>query len=215
SALVGITLGRLKFGRGHSRLLSVLLGWASAMILHLIFNNIVNMQAGITTLVLLVVIGLGSLGVVAAFIFWGLAEERRWLHDTLRANVGVSREESSVVQKMEDLNVLLAPIGERFGPEKRKQVEHLIHLEAQLGLKVKTHSLTPDPKLSETLGTQIAAMEQQASQLQREIGLSCMTLVRILITKDVVSMLSRLQSLEAKETLSQGSIWAIHTTKPS
>lgn len=215
SALVGITLGRLKFGRGHSRLLSVLLGWASAIILHLTFNNIVNMQAGITTLVLLVVIGLGSLGVVAAFIFWGLAEERRWLHDTLRANVGVSREESSVVQKMADLNVLLAPIGDRFGPEKRKQVEHLIHLEAQLGLKVKTHSLTPDPKLRETLVTQIAAMEQQASQMQRAIGLSCMTLVRMLITKDVVSMLSRLQSLEAKETMSQGSIWAIHTTKPS
>jgi RsiW-degrading membrane proteinase PrsW (M82 family) len=215
SALVGISLGRLRFGRGNKRLLSVLLGWASAMTLHLIFNNLVNQpQVGMGTLVLLVIIGLGGVGLVAAFIFWGLSEERKWLHDTLKSDVGVSREESSVVQKLEDLNTLLVPIGQHFGEEKRKLVEHLLHLEAQLGLKVKTQSMTPDPKLRESLGTQIADMEKQIDQMQRKIGLSCMTLVRMIIPNDAISMLERLQTLEVKETLTKGSIWNVHA-KPA
>lgn len=210
SALVGIALGRLRFGHGNKRLLSVLLGWASAMTVHLIFNNLVRQQDAMLTLVLLVVIGLGGVGLVAVFIFWGLAEERRWLHDTLKSSVGVSREESSVVQKMEDLSTLLAPIGQHFGEEKRKLVEQLLHLEAQFGLKIKTQSLTPDPKLRESLGTQIITMKQQIEQLQRRIGLSCMTLVRMIIPNDAISMLQRLQTLEVKETLAKGSIWTVH-----
>lgn len=210
SALVGIALGRLRFGHGNKRLLSVLLGWASAMTVHLIFNNLVRQQDAMLTLVLLVVIGLSGVGLVAVFIFWGLAEERRWLHDTLKSSVGVSREESSVVQKMEDLSTLLAPIGQHFGEEKRKLVEQLLHLEAQFGLKIKTQSLTPDPKLRESLGTQIITMKQQIEQLQRRIGLSCMTLVRMIIPNDAISMLQRLQTLEVKETLAKGSIWTVH-----
>ena len=211
SALVGIALGRLRFGRGSRRLLSVLLGWVSAMTVHLTFNNLVNSQGSMVTLVLLVVIGLGGVGLVAAFIFWGLSEERKWLHDTLKSSVGVSREESSIVQKLEDLNTLLVPIGQHFGEEKRKLVEHLLHLEAQLGLKVKTQSLTPDPKLRESLGTQITDIRQQIDQMQHKIGLSCMTLVRMIIPNDAVSMLERLQTLEVKETLTKGSIWNIQS----
>jgi RsiW-degrading membrane proteinase PrsW (M82 family) len=60
TALVGIALGRLRFGRGASRLASLLLGWGAAMTLHITFNNVVNQQAGQLTLLLAIVLGLGA-----------------------------------------------------------------------------------------------------------------------------------------------------------
>ena len=41
SALVGVALGRLRFGRGPTRVASLLLGWAAAMALHITFNTLV------------------------------------------------------------------------------------------------------------------------------------------------------------------------------
>src|SRR5512136_1618188 len=79
TALVGIALGRLRFGRGASRLVSLLLGWAAAMALHITFNNVVNRAEGGIALVAAIAIGLGGVVLIASFIFWGRAEERRWL----------------------------------------------------------------------------------------------------------------------------------------
>lgn len=214
-ALVGIALGRLRFGRGLRRSLSVLLGWAAAMTLHSVFNNIVSGQAGTLALVILVGMGVGGVGLVAAFIFWGLADERRWLRETLKLDVGVSAGESEVVQKMEDLDALLAPIAERFGAQKRKEVETFLRLQAQLGLKAKVRELSPDPKLREELGAQIAGLRQQVDVLRREVGLHCMLYVRMIIPMEVVSMHIRLQSLEVKETLAKGSMWAERPIKPA
>lgn len=212
-ALVGIALGRLRFGRGLHRRLSMLLGWAAAMTLHIIFNTLVSQQAGVLSLAILVAIGVGGMGLVAAFIFWGLADERRWLRETLNLGVGVSAGESEVVQKLEDLDVLLAPITEHFGAQKRKEVETFLRLQAQLGLKVKVQELTTDPKLGEELGQQITLMRAQVDELRRAVGVHCMLYVRMIIPIEVVSMHVRLQSLEVKETLSKGSLWGDRLTK--
>jgi len=207
SALVGISLGRLKFGRGWSRILSLLLGWAGAMALHSSFNNIVSRMEGAFALVLVVVIGLGGVALVAAFIFWGLSEERRWLRETLKLDVGVSRHESSMVQKMEDLDTLLAPITERFGAEKRKQVEAFLRLEAQMGLKSKARAMTNDAKLSNQLDDEIANLRQQMDQQRQQVGLHCMIYARVIIPLEAVSMYLQLESMQVKETMTENSLF--------
>ena len=215
TALVGISLGRQRFGHGLHRRLAASLGWVAAITLHIVFNTIVSRQSGILSLVLLVGIGLGGLGLVVVFIFWGLADERRWLRETLNLGVGVSSGEAEVVQKMENLDALLAPITEHFGAQKRKEVESFLRLQAQLGLKVKVQELSTDSKLREELTVQIAMMRVEMDALRRAVGVYCMSYVRMIIPTDVVSMFVRLQSMEVKETLSKGSIWGERLTKSS
>src|SRR5262245_32110116 len=52
SALVGVAVGRMRFGLGFSRIPSLLLGWVAAMTLHITFNNLISANMGVLTLVL-------------------------------------------------------------------------------------------------------------------------------------------------------------------
>jgi protease PrsW len=208
TALVGIALGRLRFGRGPSRFLSLFLGWAAAMTLHITFNNVVNQQAGILTLVLAIALGLGGLVLIGAFIFWGLAEERRWLRETLGLKVGVSAGESAVVQKLDDLETLLAPVGEHFGAKKRKQVERFLKLQAQLGLKRKVQELTPDPALRSKMQQQVSALRAEIDTVRRDVGMYCMSYVRSILPPETEPLWARLgQTLEGREETSDSGLW--------
>jgi len=214
SALVGVALGRLRFGRGLSRIASLLLGWAAAMALHITFNNVVNRSQGLLTLALAVGIGLGGVGLTAAFIFWGLSEERRWLRETLGLQIGVSAGESAIVQQLENLDPLLAPVGERFGPDKRKQVEALLRLQAQLGLKRKVQELTLDPKLRTEMEAQVTALRQEIDTIRRDLGLYCMAYVRSILPPETEPMWAHLgRALETSEASAAGSVWSTLSDK--
>jgi len=207
SALVGIALGRMRFARGISRPASLAVGWAAAMALHISFNNVVNAQGGLTV-IFAVLLGLGGLALVAGFIFWGLKEEGRWLKETLGVAVGVSSRESAVVQRMADLDLLLEPVEQRFGPAKRKQVESFVRLQAQLGLKRKAQEMTPDPKLREQLASQVAGLRDEMDALRRAVGVYCMSYVRSILPPETEPLWGRLgQTIEAREPTSGRSLW--------
>jgi RsiW-degrading membrane proteinase PrsW (M82 family) len=197
SALVGIALGRLRFSRGSSRVASLFLGWAAAMALHITFNNVVHSNWGLLTLGLAMVLGLGGLGLIAGFIFWGLAAERRWLQETLTVAVGVSAGEAAVVQQMADLDTLLAPVVEHFGAAKRQQVARFLQLQAQLGLKRKAQALTPDPALAAALAQQVDALRQEMDELRRAVGVYCMTYVRSILPPASEPLWTRLAAASA------------------
>lgn len=208
TALVGISLGRLRFGRGPSRLVSLLLGWLAAMTLHITFNNVVNQDAGILTLALAIALGLGGLVLTGAFIFWGLAEERKWLRETLGLRVGVSAGESAVVQKLDNLEPLLAPVGEHFGADKRKQVERFLKLQAQLGLKRKVQELTPDPALRAEMEGQVSTLRAEIDAVRRGLGVYCMSYVRSILPPETEPLWARLgQALEVRADTSGPGLW--------
>jgi len=81
-----------------------------------------------------------------------------------------------VVQQLDNLDPLLAPIDERFGKDKRKQVAALLHLQAQLGLKRKVQEMTPAPKLRAEMGTQVAALRQEIDTMRQALGVYCMAI---------------------------------------
>ena len=208
SALVGVSLGRLRYGRGASRIASLLLGWAAAVALHVGFNSVVYRGVGALTEVIAIAIGLGGVGLIAAFIFWGLSEERRWLRETLDLQVGVSAGEAAVVQKLDDLDALLAPVGEHFGPERRKQVGAFLKLQAQLGLKRKVQELTPDARLRAEMDAQVAAIRGEIDAVRRELGVYCMSYVRSILPPESEPLWARLgQALEAPASRSGSSLW--------
>jgi len=208
TALVGIALGRMRFGRGVSRAGSLLMGWTGAMALHITFNNMLNSGQSGSTVLFAVLLGFTGLGLVAGFIFWGLKEEGRWLKETLGVGVGVSSRESAVVQKMADLDLLLEPVGQRFGPGKRKQVERFIHLQAQLGLKRKAQELTPDARIRDELASQVAALRQEMDALRRAVGVYCMSYVRSILPPETEPVWGRLeQTIGAREPAAGRGLW--------
>lgn len=193
SGLVGVALGRLRFGRGFSRLLSILVGWGFAMALHISYNTLMNQDTGLMTLVMAFLIGLGGVGLMAILIFWGLREERKWLQETVDLGIGVSSGESAVIQEMDNLDVLLSPIAKRFGEDKRKKVEQFLYLEAKIGLKKKVQSLTADDMMRGELGMQIVDMYEEMEKLRREVGVYCMSYVRSILPPGTVPMLQTLE----------------------
>jgi RsiW-degrading membrane proteinase PrsW (M82 family) len=214
SALVGVALGRMRFGRGFSRIASLLLGWAAAMALHITFNNLISANMGVLTLVLAMLIGMGGVALNAGFIFWGLREERRWLRETLQLAVGVSVGESNVVQQIDSLDELLAPIAEHFGVEKRKQVEAFLRLQARLGLKRKVQEQTADPKLRAALDAQVQALRQEMDTLRRAVGVYCMAYVRSILPPETEPIWARLdQSLLAQQGASGRNLWSTLSDK--
>lgn len=208
SALVGVALGRMRYGRGASRIASLLVGWAAAMTLHITYNNVVNRTEGTITIILAIILGLGGVGLIAGFIFWGLAEEKRWLLETLVRRVGVSAGESAVVQKLDDLDGLLAPVEEHFGAEKRKQVEAFLKLQAQLGLKRKVQQLSSDNWRKAELGIEITELIEEINEARRELGIYCMSYVRSILPPEREPIWSRLAQIEEEpeETTGKG-LW--------
>ncbi len=186
SALVGISLGRMRFGRGWTRPASLILGWAGAMTMHLIFNNVARSSTlpPIVVLGITFLIGIGGVGMCAGFIFWGLEEEKRWLRESLHLDVGVSDRESGVVQQMADWDTLLKPISDRFGTAKRKQVEEFLHLQALIGLKHKVQETTPNESLRAELAREVAEMRERMDVLRREVGVYCMSYVRTIMPSE-------------------------------
>lgn len=207
TALVGIALGRMRFGRGASRIVSLLLGWAAAMTLHITFNNVVNLQLGLLTQLLAIVLGLGGVGLVIVFIFWGLAQERRWLQETLNEKLHVSEEEANIIQHLADLDVLLEPVQKRFGKQKAAQVQHFLYLEAQMGIKREVEEKTTDPKRHAELEAQIEQMEGELDKARRHVGVYVMSAVRSILPPTDWSLWARLghalsvQAADAKQSL--------------
>ncbi|MEZ4862430.1 MAG: PrsW family intramembrane metalloprotease [Caldilineaceae bacterium] len=198
SALVGVALGRFRFGRGPgalwARFGALLLGWGAAMGLHLAFNNLISRDWGLLTIVLAVALGLGGVLLNALLIRWGLREERAWLQETLNQQVGVSRGEAAVVQELAQLDRLLAPVTARFGAEKRQQVETFLRRQAQLGLKHKVELLTSDPQLRAAMAAEVTGLRQEVDELRRAIGVYCMSYVRSILPPSGEPLWERLQT---------------------
>ena len=99
-----------------------------------------------------------------------------WYHDVTDVGATVA-----VVQELAQLDRLLAPVAERFGAEKRRQVETFLRRQAQLGLKHKVEGLTPDPQLRAAMTAEVAALRQEVDDLRRTIGVYCMSYVRSIL----------------------------------
>jgi len=203
SALVGIAIGRYRYGHGTGRLLSALLGWVVAIGLHMAFNRLVNARLSAGTAIGTLGLGLGGLVLIVVFIRWGLAEEKRWISESLGIGSGVTRGEVAVVRQYDRIDELLEPIVERFGQEKADQVEEFLLKQAQLGIKRKTQTMSQDPAEQEGLGRQIAALHQEMEAIRKKVGVYCMTYVRTIFPEDAVACWSMLEQRVSEQGLQE------------
>lgn len=209
SALVGVSVGRLRFGHGWTRLASLLLGWAAAIVLHASFNQVVDAWYGPTALMTAVAVGFSGLALIVLFIRWGLLEERRWIQETLGLHMGVTRGEVQVIQEMANLETLLTPIAVHFGREKARLVEQFLVKQAQLGIKRKASHLTADPRLRVGLEGQIAELRRGIEDLRKRVGIYCMAYVRTIFPPESQFLWDSLERLVAEqvEGTTQFDLW--------
>ena len=201
SALVGIAIGRFRYGHGASRLLSALLGWAAAIGLHMAFNRLVNAGPSAGAVIGTLGLGLGGVGLIILFIRWGLAEEKRWIGETLGAGSGVTRGEVAVVRRYDQIDDLLEPIVERFGEEKAEQVEEFLLKQAHLGIKRKAQTMSQDPGEKKDLAKQIAALHDEMEAIRKQVGVYCMTYVRTIFPEDAVACWTMLEQRLSEQGL--------------
>ncbi len=201
SALVGIAIGRFRYGHGASRLLSALLGWVAAIGLHMTFNRLVNAGPSVGAVLGTLGLGIGGVVLIVLFIRWGLAEEKRWIAETLGAGSGVTRGEVAVVRQYDRIDELLEPIIERFGEEKAEMVEEFLLKQAHLGIKRKAQTMSQDPDEKKGLGKQISTLHEEMEAIRRKVGVYCMSYVRTIFPEDAVACWTMLEQRVSEQGL--------------
>jgi len=215
AGLVGAAVGRFRFRRGSSRTVAQAGGWGAAVLLHALFNGTVHTgaQAGTGALLLPVAIGVAGVGVLVLFVFLGLQEERRWLAETLDRKVGVTAAEVRAAQALGDLEEVLQPIAAQF-PRKAEEVERLVLLQAQIGIKRKVLQRTEDPRLREQLEQSIAEMHREMERLRKAVGLYVMSYLRAVFPEGAMDIWSRMEQLIPATAPADARGWA-ETFAPS
>jgi RsiW-degrading membrane proteinase PrsW (M82 family) len=195
SALVGTAIGRFRYGRGGHRLFSMLLGWIGAIGLHMGFNRLQNAGQGFGVLLGALGIGIGGAVLIVLFIRWGLAEEKRWIEETLGLGVGVTQREVAVVKQYDQIDELLEPIVERFGEEKAESVETFLLKQAQLGIKRKARVMSQDTREQASLDEEIERLQGEMESIRQQVGVYCMIYVRSIFPEDALALWGSLQRL--------------------
>jgi RsiW-degrading membrane proteinase PrsW (M82 family) len=211
TAFVGMAVAGFPLGRVNHPLLAWVVGLAVAIAAHTAYNNIAfhNFAFGQTGLLVLAGVAFTAVLLVAGAILWGLRRERNRLRKSLGMNAGVSKGEAMLVQRVDDLDDLLAPVEARFGEIKREQVASVLLLGAQLAMKQDLIRKTKDPELRAELAVQIPEMKQGLKRLRHEVGMYVMSYVRSIMPKTTWSLWAHLEQILTKVGTPRTDVWKI------
>ncbi|HEX7271376.1 MAG TPA: PrsW family glutamic-type intramembrane protease [Casimicrobiaceae bacterium] len=210
TAIVGMALAGFPLGPVNNPLLRWLVGLTIAITIHTAYNNTAfhHFVFGQTGFLVLSVIAFSALAVVAGAILWGLRIERRRLRKSLKGKASVSRGEAMLVDRIEDLDELLAPVEERYGEVKREQVANALLLAAQVAMKQDQLRKTRDPELRAELAPQITSLKRELKQARDDVGIYVMSYVRSIMPKTTWSLWARLEQTRLKLAPAATNIWA-------
>ena len=211
TAIVGMALGGFPLGPINHPLLRWVVGLVVAIAIHTAYNNTAfhHFVFGHTGILVLAAIAFTALIVVSSAILWGLRLERRRLRKSLGMKAGSSKGKAMLVQRIEDLDDLLAPIEDKFGEVKREQVANALLLSAQLAMKQDQIRKTRDDELRVELAAQITELKRELKQARNDVGIYIMSHVRSIVGKTTWSLWARLgKTLEKLET-AKTNLWRV------
>ncbi len=211
TAIVGMALAGFPMG-GLNRhpLVAWAIGLVVAIAAHMAYNNtafhiFVFAQTGY---LVLAAFAFMALLIVALAILWGLRRERVRLRKSIGMGVGVSKGEAMLVQRIDDLDALLAPIEEHFGEIKREQVANVLLLGAQLAMKQDLIRRTKDHELRVQLAAQITETKRDLKHLRHEVGMYVMSYARSIMPKTTWSLWARLDQILASLGTPRTNLWS-------
>jgi RsiW-degrading membrane proteinase PrsW (M82 family) len=175
SGLVGSALAAAQLERGLKRGLFMLIGLMLAVSLHMVFNLLV--MTGVSVFVAIVA-GLLSLMGIIWIIKLSLRIQGQWIAESLGMTDRVTAGEAAVVQRIQSLDEVLAPIERQFGSDKAAQTEALIYLQAEIGIKRRLTQETTDPAKRSALKLELSRLTAEMHSLRKAIGPYCLLFVR-------------------------------------
>ncbi|MEM7331762.1 MAG: PrsW family intramembrane metalloprotease [Chloroflexota bacterium] len=178
TGLVGITLGYAQFDRFSGRIFWLILGLLLAIVIHAGFNNLVSMLNGRFIFVYATASGLVGLAFIIFMIKRGLAEQKRWIEESLAVSNRITEGETAVVQRLDHVYDILTPLAVQFGPQKAQKIEAFLMLQARLGILQKSSQNIKDEKMRRGVETQIETLLQEIDAARRLVGPYCMIYLR-------------------------------------
>ena len=206
SGIIGISLGIARFDKSTRRLLIFLSGLALAMAQHMVFNNLVTRVTSGLLLLYAAIAGFTGAGFIAYMIRRGLSEEKRWIEEKLGHEDRVTSQEASAVQQLDQMQVFLAPVVEKFGFEKASQVETFLRIQARLGILRKTlekFTESGEDNLRQATENQIEKLRIEMDETRKEVGAYCMLYLRGTFMQESSPLWNRLKQLIQERSESQ------------
>ena len=177
------------------------------------FNNLVTrVNSGL--LIYAATTGITGLIVIAWSIRRGLQEEKAWIEEMLGEADRVTGGEAAVVHQLQDLDKILAPLAQRFGPHKASQIESFLMLQARLGIMRKTLDKLQDEKLLAGVQEEMATIRTDMDAARKDVGTYAMMYLRSIFPEDDSPLWSSLESSIA-ENQSSGTLWGTLETQMS
>src|SRR5258708_30033 len=180
SAIVGISLGHLRRSRRASKVIWSFGGIAIAIILHLIFNNLLTRLEGTALLLVAIAIGVGGGLVIAFEINQGIAEEKKRFKETLDFHIGVSTGERQAVQQLGGtaMEEILQELAGFFGDDKIESIRRLLVIQANMGILENNLSSPVSPRLRKAWEEEIAQLRHETDEIRNELGVYVMSFLR-------------------------------------
>ena len=209
TAIVGMMLAGFPLGRVHHVLLRWVIGLAIAISIHTVYNETAFHQFafGQTGLLVLSAIAFSAFALVALAILWGLRRERLRIRRSLGMTADAPRGEARLIQRIDDLDALLAPVEARFGTAKRAQVAQALMTTARLSMKQEQLKSARDSELRAELAPQIADLKRELKIQRAEVGVYVMSMVRSILPRTKWSIWARLEQALAGRTSTGENLW--------
>jgi RsiW-degrading membrane proteinase PrsW (M82 family) len=191
SALIGIALGAARFDRSLlARALYLAGGLGLAIAIHSGFNSMVS--AGIALLFAFAA-GFAGAGIILVVMRRGLSDEKAWVHEQIGLTAGVTTGEATMVRRLNDVNAILAPLAQRFGPEKAEQIERFLFMQAQLAIQQKMLEKMQDAKMQAAIRAQMDELNVRMNAARKSVGAYCMLYLRNIFPANDIQLWEQLQ----------------------
>lgn len=184
SALVGIGMGRLRRSKqsGIARYGFAVAGMIFAIVVHVFYNNAVQIEDLSPQYLLLIAIGIGIGGsvLIGYIINQGLAEEKRNFQETLGIEVGVTQSERKAVQQLgtNAVEEILAEFEQIFGAQKVDKIRQLLVVQANIGILQNNLRSPASPRMKDAWQKEVAELRTDADKLRKDIGVYVMSFLR-------------------------------------
>jgi RsiW-degrading membrane proteinase PrsW (M82 family) len=215
TAIVGMALAGFPMGGLNKHPLAAWgIGLTIAISAHMAYNNTAfhHFVFGQTGVVVLAVLAFAALLLVGIAILWGLRREQRLLRKSIGMS-GMSKGEAMLVERLEDIDDLLAPVEERFGELKREQVADALRLGAQLAMKQEQIRSTRDEELRTELAAQVTQLKRELRQQRHEVGMYVMSYARSILPKTTWSLWAHLGRTLSNPRPAGMNLWSVLTNR--
>jgi RsiW-degrading membrane proteinase PrsW (M82 family) len=194
TSLLGIALGYARFERLPRMVLVSLAGLLAAILVHMGFNNLVTRVAAGPLLIYAAGSGLAGAGLIAFIIQRGLKEEKTWIEEKLGMADRVTKGEAAVVNKIENMQELLAPLEQRFGEKKAAQIERFLMTQARLGILRKSLDKLSDERMKRSVEQQMEKLRNEMDDARRKVGSYAMLYLRHTIPENSSPLWGRMEA---------------------